>query len=111
MKQFEIGPGLRLPVDAVTETFAILGRRGSGKTHTAVVMAEDMLQAGLPIVVIDPPQDRKALEAWLRVIGAGGFTRLCRGYRYDYEVGDCPECVAERTRAMTQEDADEYANF
>jgi hypothetical protein len=37
-----------LPLDAVTETFAILGR-GSGKPHTAVVMAEEMLAAGVQV--------------------------------------------------------------
>lgn len=63
---------LSLPLDAVTETFAILGRRGSGKTHTAVVMAEEMLGAGVPIVVIDP------LDVWwgLRVGKDGKSTGL-----------------------------------
>lgn len=45
---------LVLPLDAVTETFAILGQRGSGKTSTAVVVCEEMIAAGLPVVVIDP---------------------------------------------------------
>lgn len=45
---------LALPVDAVTEAFAILGRRGSGKTSTAVVLVEEMIQAGLPVIVVDP---------------------------------------------------------
>lgn len=49
---------LKLPLEAATETFAILGRRGSGKTHTAVVMAEEMLAAGVQVVVIDP------LDVW-----------------------------------------------
>lgn len=54
------GPGLRmsadlvLPVEAVTETFAILGKRGSGKTTTARVLTEELLDVGLPVVVIDP---------------------------------------------------------
>lgn len=56
--KLKIGTGLTLPLDAVTETFAILGRRGSGKTHTAVVMAEEMLAAGVPVVVLDP------LDVW-----------------------------------------------
>jgi len=30
-----LGPGLVLPVEAVTETFAILAKRGAGKTYTA----------------------------------------------------------------------------
>jgi len=33
-----LGPGLVLPVEAVTETFAILAKRGAGKTYTAAVL-------------------------------------------------------------------------
>jgi len=47
-----------LPLAAVTETFAILGRRGSGKTTTAAVLVEEMLAVGAQVVVIDP------LDAW-----------------------------------------------
>lgn len=50
----QISDTLALPLDAVTETFAILAKRGSGKTFTAAVMAEELLGAGLPVVVIDP---------------------------------------------------------
>jgi hypothetical protein len=49
-----IAPGFKLPLEAVTETFAILAKRGSGKTYTANVMAEEMIGAGHPVVVIDP---------------------------------------------------------
>jgi uncharacterized protein len=49
-----LGGDLSLPLDAVTETFAILAKRGSGKTYTAAVMVEEMIAAGLPVVVIDP---------------------------------------------------------
>lgn len=45
---------LSLPLDAVTETFAILGRRGSGKTSSAVVFAEETIGHGVPVVIIDP---------------------------------------------------------
>jgi hypothetical protein len=45
---------LRLPVEAVKQTFAILAKRGAGKTYTAAVMAEEMLKAGLQLVVVDP---------------------------------------------------------
>jgi SpoVK/Ycf46/Vps4 family AAA+-type ATPase len=48
------GREFRLPVDAVTETLLIFGKKGSGKTTTAVVMAEEMIDAGLPVCVIDP---------------------------------------------------------
>jgi uncharacterized protein DUF87 len=45
---------LSLPLEAVTETFGILGKRGSGKTNTSVVLTEQMIQARLPVVVVDP---------------------------------------------------------
>lgn len=43
-----------LPLDAITETFAILARRGAGKTHTASVLVEEVVNAGHPAVIIDP---------------------------------------------------------
>jgi uncharacterized protein len=43
-----------LPAEAVTQTFAILAKRGAGKTYTAAVLVEEMIKAGLPVVVIDP---------------------------------------------------------
>jgi hypothetical protein len=43
-----------LPTEAVTQTFAILSKRGAGKTYCASVMAEEMLGAGLHVVVADP---------------------------------------------------------
>jgi len=45
---------LRLPLDAVTQTFAILAKRRVGKTYTASVMAEEFVAAGLPFVALDP---------------------------------------------------------
>jgi hypothetical protein len=54
VKHLHIAPGMTLPIDAVTQTMAIIARRGAGKTHTAVVMAEEMLKAHLQVVVLDP---------------------------------------------------------
>lgn len=51
---FKIAKQLSLPAEAVTQAFAILGRRGSGKTNTAVVMAEEMLRSNFPVVILDP---------------------------------------------------------
>jgi uncharacterized protein len=50
----KVGDQLELPLAAVTETFAILGKRGSGKSSTAVVLSEELLRAGQQVVVIDP---------------------------------------------------------
>lgn len=43
--------------DAVTQTFALLAMRGSGKSSAAVRMGEQMHAAGLPWVAIDPKGD------------------------------------------------------
>ena len=48
---------LRLPDDAVTETFGFLGARGAGKSNATVVMAEAMWDAHLPWVAVDPKGD------------------------------------------------------
>ena len=44
--------------DLVTQTCAVLARRGAGKTYTASVMAEEMLGINRQVVIIDP------LDAW-----------------------------------------------
>lgn len=54
MKLLRLGKGLTFPMHAITETFAVLGVRGSGKSNAAAVMAEEMFKAELPFVVIDP---------------------------------------------------------
>jgi hypothetical protein len=53
-KPLRISDDLALPREAVTQTFAILAKRGVGKTYTALVMVEEMLKASLPVVVADP---------------------------------------------------------
>lgn len=50
----KLAAGLTLPLDAVTQTFAILGMRGVGKTTLATVIAEELTEAELPFVVLDP---------------------------------------------------------
>lgn len=50
----KIADNLTLPRDAATQTFALLARRGAGKTHAASVIAEEMLEAGFCIIWLDP---------------------------------------------------------
>ncbi|MEM7196697.1 MAG: helicase HerA-like domain-containing protein, partial [Pseudomonadota bacterium] len=50
----KIGKDISFPDQAITETFGILAARGAGKSNTAAVMAEEMFEAGLPFVAIDP---------------------------------------------------------
>lgn len=53
MTQINLASDLALPIDAITQTFAILGKRGRGKTNTAVVLAEELIRSGLPVVIVD----------------------------------------------------------
>nr|WP_246357033.1 DUF87 domain-containing protein [Pyxidicoccus fallax] len=41
-------------MDAVTQTFAFLARRGAGKTYGASKLAEGMLDTGAQLLVLDP---------------------------------------------------------
>ena len=68
-----------LPLDAVTQTFAVLGKRGSGKTNTASVLAEQLIKHDLPVVYVDPigvtwglRHSRDGKSAGLPVIILGG---------------------------------------
>lgn len=53
----QISKGLSIPLQAVTHTAAILAMRGAGKSNTAVVVAEEMYDKGIPFVAIDPKGD------------------------------------------------------
>lgn len=50
----KLARGLDLPIDAVTQTFGIIARKGAGKTYAAMKMAEGMMEIGSQIVCLDP---------------------------------------------------------
>jgi hypothetical protein len=52
-----IAEGYELPDTIVTETVAILAKRGMGKSNAAVALAEEMWAAGHQWVAIDPKSD------------------------------------------------------
>ncbi len=59
--------GIRLPVDAVTQTFGLIGKRGAGKTYGAMKLAEGMLALGAQIIALDPVG-----KWWSLRVGADG---------------------------------------
>jgi len=59
-RKLKLAKNLSLPLDAVTETFAFLAKRGAGKSYCASVMVEEMLEARLQEPTI------KASVAWPR---------------------------------------------
>lgn len=54
MADLRISAELSLPDNAITQTFSVLARKGAGKTYLAMVMAEEMIKASLPVVILDP---------------------------------------------------------
>lgn len=49
-----ISKDLDLPPDIVTDTIGVLAIKGAGKTYAALVLFEQMVKAGLPVVALDP---------------------------------------------------------
>lgn len=49
----KISDDLTLPIDAATQTFAFIARKGAGKTYAAGKLAECMIDAGVQVVVLD----------------------------------------------------------
>jgi uncharacterized protein len=90
MTELRISPALRLPVDAVTETIAILAKRGAGKTYTASVLVEEMLRAKLQVVVVDP------IGAWWG-LRAGADGKADGGYQVAVLGGDRGDVPLEPT--------------
>jgi DNA helicase HerA-like ATPase len=52
--KLHIGSGLTLGDDIVTQAIAVVGKRGAGKTNTAVVLAEELIKARQHVVILDP---------------------------------------------------------
>lgn len=53
-KALDFSPDLKLPDDAVTQTFAFLARKGAGKTYGAGKLVEELIGNGDQVVVVDP---------------------------------------------------------
>lgn len=49
-----VSPDLDLTTDAVTQRIAIIGMSGAGKSNTAAVLVEQMLDVGAQVVILDP---------------------------------------------------------
>lgn len=66
MKELNIG-NVKIPINGATKTFAILAKRGAGKSYTAAVMAEEFSKNHIPFVVFDP------IDVWwgLRIAANG----------------------------------------
>lgn len=74
MPELNLCKDLSLPINAVTQKFAIIGMSGSGKSYCMTKLAELMLDAAAQVVLLDPKG-----EAW-------GLRLLADGKRPGYSV-------------------------
>lgn len=53
MTKLHIAEGLSLPLNAATQTFAFIARKGAGKTYAAGKLCELLLDAGVQVIILD----------------------------------------------------------
>lgn len=86
MRSLHIARGFTLPLDTVTQTLAILARKGSGKTFTARKIAEELFKAGLQVVDIDPKGDHWGMRSSADGKGPGLGFLILGGEHGDLEL-------------------------
>jgi hypothetical protein len=84
-KTLRIAKGLALPLDVVTQTLAILARKGSGKTFTLRLLLERLFRAGMQVVDLDPKGDHWGVRSSADGKGPGIGCLILGG-----EHGDLP---------------------
>jgi uncharacterized protein len=85
VKTLRIAEDLALPLDAVTQTLAAIGRKGAGKTYLATAIAERMLDADAQVVALDPVGNWWGLR-----VGADGRSKGKDIFVIGGEHGDVP---------------------
>jgi hypothetical protein len=55
--RLRLSPDLTMPPEVITDTLAILGTRGGGKSSSGVVLVEEAYRLHLPTVILDPKGD------------------------------------------------------
>jgi len=83
--KLRIANDLSLPLEAVTQTFGAIGRKGAGKTYLATMMAEQMLDAGAQVVAMDPIGNWWGLR-----VGADGKSKGKEIFVLGGDHGDVP---------------------
>lgn len=70
--ELNIGTNIQVTPDMLLgESIAVLGIKGSGKSNTAAVLAEEMLAAGVPICIVDIAGEYWGLKEKYQILVAG----------------------------------------
>jgi DNA helicase HerA-like ATPase len=83
--ELQIARDLSLPLEAVTQTFGAIGRKGAGKTYLATMLAERMLDAGAQVAAID-----SVGNWWGLRVGADGKSKGKEIFVLGGDHGDVP---------------------
>jgi len=94
LKQLKISDDLSLPLDAATQTFAFIARKGAGKTYAAGKLAECLMDAQVQVVILD-----SVGNWWGLRLEADGKTPRLRQQADSVRHGRGPRC-ATRCRAV-----------
>lgn len=78
-----ISPDLKLPVDTVTQTIAILAKRRAGKSYTMRRLVEQLFKAGQQTVIVDPKGDQWGIRSASDGKGPGLAVIILGGERGD----------------------------
>lgn len=100
MSGLQITNSITLPPDAVTQTFACIGRKGAGKTYLAQLLAEQMLDIRAQVVVIDPVGNWFGLRVAADGKSKGKDIFIAGGERGDVPV--LPESGARFARLVVE---------
>jgi hypothetical protein len=95
-----ISSQVSLPNDAVTQTFACIGRKGAGKTYLASMLAEQMLDLGAQVVILDPVGNWYGLRVAADGKGKGKAIFIAGGERGDVPI--LPESGARFARLVVE---------
>lgn len=63
MKTLTLATDLKLPIEVVTQTIAILAKRRAGKSYTMRRLVEQLVHAGQQVVLVDPKGDQWGIRS------------------------------------------------
>ena len=110
------------PDKLVSHHIAVLGSTGSGKSHTCSVIIEELLEMGVPVVVIDPHGEYRYMESPNLTLNKGGEENFSpKGYntvifslaesidrkRLSFDLAEfSPEVIAELASLNSEQQVD-----
>jgi len=103
----QIGEEYRLKASDLTTHGIVIGMTGSGKTGLSIVLIEEALQEGIPVIVIDPKGDMADLALAFPSLDPAEFEPWVDAASAARE-GQTPRQAAEATASLWQNGLSEW---